>query len=117
MAILDRVLATTNFEAFYPSANIKGISRLGSDHVPLVINFGTSHERKPYLFRFEKWWLEQESVYDIVKNSWNTPCHFTRAIDIWQFKLRTLRRKLKGWSLNINADLEKNKLSLRSSTS
>ena len=42
MAVLDRILVSTDFEAFYPMANVTGISRLGSDHVPLVINFGTS---------------------------------------------------------------------------
>jgi len=82
MAILDRVLATTNFEAFYPSANIKGISRLGSDHVPLVINFGTSHERKHYLFRFEKWWLEQEDICHVIEISWNSPCYLSNPIEV-----------------------------------
>jgi hypothetical protein len=32
-------------------------SRVGRDHVPLIINFGIEEE-KPTLFRFEKWWLE-----------------------------------------------------------
>jgi hypothetical protein len=112
MAVLDRVFATTNFEAFYPSANVKRISRSGSDHVPLVVNFCISQERKPYLFLFEKWWLEQEGFIDIVRDTWTSPCHLTKAIDIWQFKLRALRRKLKGWSININADLKKKKQAL-----
>ena len=58
MAVLDRILVSTNFEAHYPMANVKSTSRLGSDHVPLIINLGEAQEIKPHLFRFEKWWLE-----------------------------------------------------------
>ncbi|KAG2607555.1 hypothetical protein PVAP13_4NG257233 [Panicum virgatum] len=111
MAVLDRILVSTDFEAFYPMANVTGISRLGSDHVPLVINFGTSQEKKNPIFRVEKWWMEQDGFYNIVKEVWESPCQHTKAIDIWQFKLRALRRKLKGWSLNINADLKRKKTS------
>ena len=111
MVVLDRVFASIDLEACYPSVHVKGVSRLGSDHVPLVVNFGISEERKPYLFRFEKWWLEHEDFCDIVQDVWLSPCHHTNAIDIWQFKLRALRKKLKGWSLNINADMKKEKTS------
>ncbi|PUZ51151.1 hypothetical protein GQ55_6G154700 [Panicum hallii var. hallii] len=109
MAVLDRVFATTDFEAHYPMINVKGASRLGSDHVPLVVNFGISQEKKPFLFRFEKWWLEQDDFHDIVKNVCESPCHYTDALDVWQYKLTSRRRKLKGWSLNINADLRRKK--------
>ena len=112
MAVLDRILASTNFEAHYPMANVKSTSRLGSDHVPLIINLGEAQEIKPHLFRFEKWWLEQKNLADIVRDSWNDHCPLSNPLDIWQFKLRALRRKLKGWSLNINADLRKKKQAL-----
>ena len=40
MAALDRVLVNTFFDQLYPLASVKSASRAGSDHVPLVINFG-----------------------------------------------------------------------------
>ena len=112
MAVLDRVFTTTDLEAQYPLINVKGASRLGSDHVPLLVNFGTNQEKKPFLFRFEKWWLQQEGFLDIVKKCWESLCHHTDPLERWQFKLRSLRRKLKGWSLNLNSELKKKKQAL-----
>ena len=112
MAVLDRVLTTTDLEAHYPLISVKAIPRVGSDHVPLVVNFGTSHNPKPYLFCFEKWWLTQEGFHDLVRNSWNLPCHETNPLDTWHCKLKRLRQHLKGWSLNVNADLKRKKQSL-----
>lgn len=40
---------------------------------------------------------------------WNTDCVFEDAIEIWQFKIRLLRKKIKGWDININADIKKQK--------
>lgn len=40
---------------------------------------------------------------------WNTDCVFEDAIEIWQFKIRLLRKKIKGWAININADIKKQK--------
>ena len=83
MAVLDRILVSTNFEAHYPMANVKSTSRLGSDHVPLIINLGEAQEIKPHLFCFEKWWLEQKNLADIVRDSWNDHCPLSNPLDIW----------------------------------
>jgi len=109
MALLDRVLATTNFEAKYPHTGVKSTPRLGSDHVPLVINFGISHNLKPYLFRFEKWWFTQDGFDDLVRKNWENPCSTSHPLEVWQCKLRRLRKKLKGWSLNVNAEIKNKK--------
>jgi len=71
-------------------------ARAGSDHVPLVLNFGIQEARKPSLFRFEKWWLEQPDFKQLVTNVCNTSCALKSAIDVWQFKIRLLRKKVKG---------------------
>jgi hypothetical protein len=44
---------------------------------------------------------------------WNIACAFTDPLDIWQFKIRLLRKKkAKGWSWNRNAEVKKLKLQL-----
>ncbi|XP_066344398.1 uncharacterized protein [Miscanthus floridulus] len=68
--------------------------------------------KKPSLFRFEKWWLEQPDFKQLVAKIWSTSCAFDNAIDIWQFKVRLLRKKLKGWARNINADIKRKKVEL-----
>jgi hypothetical protein len=37
---------------------------------------------------------------------------FSEAIEVWQFKIRLLRKKIKGWSKNIGAEMKKNKAKL-----
>jgi len=34
-------------------------------------------------------------------------------MDIWQFKIRLLRKKLRGWARNVDADIRKEKQRLR----
>ena len=43
-------------------------ARVGSDHVPLVLNLGVTESKKSSLFTFEKWWLEQPDFKNLVKN-------------------------------------------------
>lgn len=57
MTAIDKLFCNTVLEQKYPLAYVTTKSRVGRDHVPLIINFGTEEE-KPTLFRFEKWWLE-----------------------------------------------------------
>jgi hypothetical protein len=75
--------------------------------VPLILNFNSGEKKKPNIFRFEKWWLEQPDFKELVFKVWNTACAFTNPLDIWQFKIRLLRKKAKGWSWNRNAEIKK----------
>jgi hypothetical protein len=107
MAALDKLICNTKFEHSFPLAFVTARARVGSDHVPLILNFGVQEAKKPSLFRFEKWWLEQPDFKHLVEKVWNTSCAFDSAIDIWQFKIRLLRKKCNGWARNINADIKK----------
>ena len=96
MAALDKFMCNTSFEQKYPLAVVISRSRAGSDHVPLILNFGTEIEKKPEIFRFEKWWLNHPGFVEIVTKVWRTECIFTEPIEIWQFKIRLLRKKIRG---------------------
>ena len=112
LAAIDKKICTTNFEHKFPLAFVSTSSRASSDHVPLILNFGLEERRKPSMFRFEKWWLQQPDFKDLITKLWNTSCAFTDPLDIWQFKIRLVRKKVKGWALNINAQVRKQKLEL-----
>jgi hypothetical protein len=60
------------------------------------------------LFHFEKWWIKHGDFAGIVEKVWNTRCSCTAATDIWQFKMRLLRKTVKGWDINVDAALKKN---------
>jgi hypothetical protein len=63
---------------------------------PLALGLPFFERKKPSIFRFEKWWLEQPDFRELVLKVWNTNCAFTDPLDIWQFKIRLLRKKAKG---------------------
>ena len=59
LAKIDRIFATTAWEAAFPLATMKALDRLPSDHNPLVLNVGDNVSFGKKRFRFEKWWLEK----------------------------------------------------------
>jgi hypothetical protein len=63
-------------------------------------------------FRFEKWWLNMDSFSSVVQKAWNAPCTASKSIDVWQFRIRTLRRMVRGWAMNETAKLHKTKVEL-----
>jgi hypothetical protein len=68
---------------------------------------GIEEKKKPMLFRFEKWWLSHPDFKNLVAKIWNTECIFTDPMEIWQFKIRLHRKKVKGWARNVNVELRK----------
>jgi hypothetical protein len=77
-----------------------------------MLKFGDRLQIKDPMLKFEKWWLEVEEFARIVKKCWGTDCPSRDPLEVWQFKVRLLRRKLKSWSRNAKAKLRKSKSSL-----
>lgn len=109
MAGIDKVFVSTCWEAHFPGAMLSTLVRIGSDHTPLWLDCGglSSHTQK--IFRFEKWWLGVEGCAELIIQNWNQPCPCSKAIDVCQFKIRRLRKFLKGWGINIDAEQKKYK--------
>jgi hypothetical protein len=51
---------------------------------------------------------------ELVKKVWDSKCPTFDPIDTWQFKIILLRRKAKGWSINRDLDIRKEKASIMS---
>lgn len=103
MATLDRVFISTCWDRLYPASQVTTLPRLGSDHNPLVLDTNVLAPPKNKQYRFEKWWLQVEGFKEIVEKAWNLPCNFHNPIDVWQFKVRNLRRYTKGWCANVES--------------
>jgi hypothetical protein len=76
------------------------------------VEVGTNLSYGRKKFRFEKWWLSIDSFSKIVHKAWTTPCNESKSIDVWQFKMRTLRRMVRGWAMNEIAQHNKSKVEL-----
>jgi hypothetical protein len=109
IARLDRVLASVEWELKYPLSKVMLLPKGCSDHNPLKIGFGNKSQYKESIFRFEKWWIEMEEFEGVVKKAWSLDCHMNNPVDIWQCKIRNLRKKIKGWSRNRETELRKSK--------
>jgi hypothetical protein len=45
----------------------------------------------------------------VVRAAWSTECQLSNLVAVCQFKLRLLRKKIRGWSRNVEADVKKKK--------
>jgi hypothetical protein len=109
MATLDRVLATIDWESKFPLASVNTLSKEVSDHNPLRVNFGAKLVKKEPIFRFEKWWFDIEGFVDLVKKTWGNDCPSNDPMEVWQFKIRLLGKKIKGWGRNVGAEIRRQK--------
>jgi hypothetical protein len=50
-----------------------------------------------------------EGFDEFVAKAWETKCPSSITIEVWQFKVRLLRKRIKGWSRNIESGIKKNK--------
>jgi hypothetical protein len=71
--------------------------------------FGDKLISKGYTFRFEKWWLEAKGFDELVRQTWEEAYPVSEPIDACQYKIRKLRKKVKGWSVNMEAEKKKRK--------
>lgn len=112
IANLHRGMATTSWAGKYPMTHVKMLSKGVSDHNPLMINLGVEGKVGESIFRFEKWWLGIDGFSQVVNDVWSTKCEALDPLKIWQFKVRLLRRKTKGWSRNIGVKVRNKKKEL-----
>jgi hypothetical protein len=60
-------------------------------------------------FRFKKWWMERSDFKEMVLKAWNKGWHLKNPMDVWQFKIRTFRRLVRGWTNNVVAEMNETK--------
>jgi hypothetical protein len=112
MSHIDRIFCSTDFDAQFSLGWVKALARNPSDHVPLLWEDGHNQPKKVFRFKFEKWWLQHKDFEKLVESMWNAPIEGDRVIDKWQNRVRSFRRKAKGWSANIEAEIRKKKRGL-----
>jgi hypothetical protein len=70
------------------------ISRVISDHNPIMVDTGEKLEMKNKEFRFEKSWIQHLDYQDGVKSASQAN---VQAVGIIQVKLKKVKDSLKGW--------------------
>ena len=107
---LDRVLSNVEWEQKFPMVTVRAMTQAGSDHTPLLLDSGThAHMGNKAHFSFELAWLRQDGFYDMVAAEWNAVNKGASPIEVWQNKIRHLRKFLKGWAKNQSCKHKKEK--------
>jgi hypothetical protein len=112
MCILDRVLVCNIFNSHCGEASCKSVTRVGSDHSPLVVNtLDDRFSQQRHNFSFQTSWLDQQGFKESVLGKW--PMGGECAIqDFWREIKAATRKYCKGWGANTQSLLKKDKLLL-----
>ena len=95
---LDRFLLSTDWEENFLSVCQRHLSRLLSDHFPILLEGGNLHGgKKP--FRFENMWLKDEGFLERVSSWWETYLFQGTPSFSLANKLKMLKLDLKRWNV------------------
>lgn len=111
MVMLDRIFMTASWEDHFPMVSAHSITRIGSDHSPILVETGNIRGVRSKIFRFETTWIKQEGFQEWVLSKWPDKQNY-RSIDHWKRISTSLRRSLKGWNGNWGSVMKKRKQDL-----
>ena len=69
-SVLDRVLVSVEWEVEYPLCSLRAITRIGSDHTPLLLSSGGGPPPRSNRFHFVNFWLSQPGFSEAVRARW-----------------------------------------------
>ena len=96
---LDRVIVNPSWIIAASISNVSTLTKLRSDHYPLLFQFNNQHTQHNSTFKFLKVWTEHPDCINIIKQSWNT--HITGCpMYVLTQKLKLLKENLKTWNHN-----------------
>lgn len=96
---LDRVIVNHKWITAASTSNVSTLTKLRSDHYPLLFQFNNQNIQHNSTFKFLKVWTEHPDCINIIRQSWNTQITGCPMYVLTQ-KLKLLKDKLKAWNLN-----------------
>jgi hypothetical protein len=102
-------LVSTEWESKYPMVTVNALPRTILDHTLMLLNTGMSSQHTLHLFKFELGWLLKDGFYDMVIEIWQKERKGSTPMEIWQNKIRSLRRYHRRWAKNQNGAYKKEK--------
>jgi exonuclease III len=109
MSVLDRVLNCAEWDLHYRDASCETITRVGSDHSPIIVNTSDNRFHRQQNFRFKMHWLEQQGFRESVVIKWPIRRLHENIQDFWKEVKAATRRFCRGWGANFQAQTRKNK--------
>jgi hypothetical protein len=111
MSILDRVSMSPRWDVTCKWASCESLTRVGSDHCPILVNTDDQRFQQQHCFRFETTWLLQDRFRQVVLKYWPERGE-KRIQDHWRDVRVATRKFCKGWGANINSHMRREKKDL-----
>jgi hypothetical protein len=103
MVNLDRVFFSLGWDEKFPLSMSWYLTRVGSDHSPVIVDNGESLPTRPRYFFFDQQWLQREDFRHVVDEYWRLDegrCPETSySFDCWHGYFVFSKTKLKGWNI------------------
>ncbi len=97
LARLDRFLISTEWDCSFPLSEVEALSRITSDHCPIVLSTGAKPKPTGGPFRFEALWLRREDFISSIPIWWREVSDRKSGILTFTAKLRHCRKMIKKW--------------------
>jgi hypothetical protein len=103
------ILMTREWEILFPGVHGYKRPRDFSEHNALIFATQYSDQKLRREFRFELTWIRHPEFLERVKEIWEHPTRDSRMLDHVQFKIKKVKKFLKGWDFNLTVDRKKRK--------
>lgn len=87
-----------------PGTEVTHLSKIGSDHSPLLLAFSPDAISIKKPFRFLNFWTKHDSFNEVVKENWLDDFHANPFI-FFNYKLKKLKKELSTWSKAMFRDI------------
>jgi hypothetical protein len=108
---IDRFLLSSGWEERFPDMVQRRLSRVLSDHFPIMLVCGETRRVGGY-FKFENMWLQHEGFVDEVKGWWQSYQFVGDPSNVLARKLKALKGDLRRWNNEVFGHVEKKKKDL-----
>ncbi|XP_075095063.1 uncharacterized protein LOC142173382 [Nicotiana tabacum] len=108
---LDRCFANIELQQLWPGLEVTHLSKIGSDHSPLLITYNLDTAQIKKSFRFLTFWTKHESFKTVVKENWQADFHASPFV-LFNHKIKKLNKALTTWSRETYGDIFQKILSL-----
>ncbi|XP_016473910.2 uncharacterized protein LOC107795741 [Nicotiana tabacum] len=101
---LDRCFGNNELQQTFPGLEITHLSKIGSDHCPMLLKCDIETTPIKKSFRFLNFWTKHETFKDVVKENWNADFS-DNPFCIFNYKLKKLKQTLSTWSRATYGDI------------
>lgn len=95
-------------KVLFPLCTLVAETRIGSDHVPLILASGEDRFKRSRCFFFETGWFEVDGFIPLIIARWELAMVATGRtrgpMDLWILAVGTLRSFLRGWGANHDSE-------------